>query len=326
MLKKGKKNKYRSVQDVQSKVAKELAELKGESPIDLPDEQTRKRIAQEIQRQNELEAQKRAKQAEAIRQEQEKKSRQEKQKLESLNKNQQTENQETVKPKREPASDSSEYSKEYSKTVQGQKTPQPPLTPYEKKQQQKPQKKKPFWQNIFPDQAKKNKSTSKQHKPEAPDLNETNSGTQKPKPVNKIYGDAEPAPLYVPTYRRPKQDRHSHKSDKYRILPLGSKPIDYLIHLPTVLKRLFVDLRDPIPLLDKLLFFAVFVAAYFITVISLVLHYKFIEPDARYIIDVSGQQVEIIIKKEDIPDLKKTLGPNWLQKLGRRHLGRGSDS
>ncbi len=226
--------------------------MKGENPVDLPDEQTKKRIAEEIQRSNKMEADKKARLAQSV-----------------TEKNKKDAQTSSGKNNSDSAQSSQKFSSSYKES---------------------------FYKET------------------------ENQETKEKKPVNKIFGGVEPKPLYVPTYRRNKEERKTKASSRYRVLPVGSRSVDYIIQLPLVLKRLFVDLRDPIPLLDKLLFFAVFIVAYFVTVLTLVLHYKFIEPDTKYIIDVANQQVEIIIKKEDIPDLRKTLGPNWLQKLGRQHL------
>ncbi len=142
------------------------------------------------------------------------------------------------------------------------------------------------------------------------------------KKVSKTYGD------YVPpdTFKHPsvqkkeKQNKVRGRITSYHILDPGAGPWDYIFKLPLVLRRLFVDYRDPIPFLDKLLFIVVFFAAYFLAVGMIMLHYKYIKPDATFTLDSQGRRIEIVVKQEDIPDLRRTLGPDWLRKLGESQL------
>lgn len=161
-------------------------------------------------------------------------------------------------------------------------------------------------------------------KPEIPKGQETaaSGSEENTKKTGKggIYGDYTPPPLYVRASQRKKEQLKLGRISRYKVLPPGSKPLDFLTHLPTVLRRFFYDLRDPIPVLDKLLFLVVYLIAYFITVIVMVGHYKFIKPDINYVVQIDNQYVELIVKQEDIPALKITLGDNWLQKLGRHKL------
>lgn len=145
--------------------------------------------------------------------------------------------------------------------------------------------------------------------------------TTSPKPVNKIYGD------FVPpdTFQAPKKQKIEPKLRtspmlRYRILEPGSPKIDYILRFPYVLRRLFVDLRDPIPFWDKLLFIGVFIVVYALTVTSIVLHYKYIKEEKKFILEGNGKKIEIIVKEEDIPELRKTLGPDWLKKLSEGQL------
>lgn len=245
MYKKRKKKKFRNVHEAQERVERELAEMEGQAPIELPDAETQKEIAQKI------------KQSQA--------------KYEQLEQKEQATKAARHKRKQE------------SKTAAAE---------HEKAEKQ-------------PHQEAPSKTTKDQEEEPA---------------TNKTYGEHEPPPIYVPMHRRSKEERNRSRSSHDKLLPAGAKPLDYITQFPTVIKRFFVELREPVPTLDKLLFFLVYIVSYFVTVLAIVLHYKYVKPNEILTVDVGRQTIQITVKKEDIPELKRTLGPNWLEKLGRRHI------